>query len=365
MKMFFKFKKLLAYITLGFLSASALAFDGPPGNEISKLGIRIDTDEGMIYANGNMQAEVHVYYELVEGAQIKAIRLIDRNTRQPLQDSPYWFVDTTENGYLHVISYNENRSSTGLPSLKTGEVYVRRYVRASRIDNVDVCLEIETMSGSMRDTCINGETVTLKAIAPVVIDSTDFELQYATTLVHDADRRLEQWYLKVRDPKLAPGLKIEFMQTDRYSNDLFGLHSNYAAVRDYQLWDASSAFVGAWLLRPHDFNKARFHSLDGNYIDVNLIHSGDTSIVAEVLHYETHRARILAGQRECWRHDSTLYYCTIFAYTGGMEYVLKEVIHNSYIEDKVPSRVNVTDQFGNQGYFTLDYPNGGDDLVLR
>ncbi|MDE1242887.1 hypothetical protein [Vibrio aestuarianus] len=181
MKMFFKFKKLLAYITLGCLSVSAQAFEGPPGNEISKLGISIDNGEGTIYANGNMQAEVHIYYELVEGAQIKAIRLIDRNTRQPLQDSPYWFVDTTENEYLHVISYNQNRSSTGLPSLKTGEVHVRRYVRASRIDNVDVCLEIETMSGSMSDTCIYGETVKLQAVAPVVIDSTDFELQHVHT----------------------------------------------------------------------------------------------------------------------------------------------------------------------------------------
>ncbi|MDE1337659.1 hypothetical protein [Vibrio aestuarianus] len=364
MKMFFKFNKLLAYITLGCLSVSAQAFDGPPGNEISKLGIRIDTGEGMIYANGNMQAEVHVYYELVEGAQIKAIRLIDRNTRQPLQDSPYWFVDTTENEYLHVISYNQNRSSTGLPSLKTGEVYVRRYVRASRIDNVDVCLEIETMSGSMRDTCINGETVQLQAVAPVVIDSSDFELQHVATLMSNHNRHLQQKYLKVRDPKLAPGLKIDFMESDGDSNGVYNLDSYFNAVRDYQLWDDRSTYVGAWLLKPHDFNKVRFHSLDGNYIDVNLFHSGDTSIVAEVIHYETHEARILAGQRECWRYDSTYYYCTDWGYTGEMEFVYKDGI-DRYIKDKVPSRVNVTDQFGNRGYFTLDYPNGGDDLVLR
>ncbi|MDE1242886.1 hypothetical protein [Vibrio aestuarianus] len=183
--------------------------------------------------------------------------------------------------------------------------------------------------------------------------------------MNNDNRYVEQQYLKVRDPKLAPGLKIEFMQTDGDSTDVYRLDSSHNAVRDYQLWDNRSAYVGAWLLKPHDFNKFRFNSLDGRAIDANLFHSGDTNVVAEVIHYETHEERFLAHRRECWDQSGLYYYCTGINYEGVRRLVLKEFIHDNYLHDKVPSRVNVTDQFGNRGYFTLDYPNGGDYLVLR
>ncbi|MDE1241990.1 hypothetical protein, partial [Vibrio aestuarianus] len=283
---------------------------------------------------------------------------------QPLQDSPYWFVDTTENEYLHVISYNENRSSTGLPTLKTGEVYVKRYVRASRIDNVDVCLEIITRSGSMRDTCINGQTVQLQAVAPVVIDSSDFELQHVATLMSNHNRHLQQKYLKVRDPRLAVGLKIEGV-VGSSAEDYYPLDSSQNIVRDYQLWDDRSAYVGAWILKPNDYRKVRFGSLNGNYIDANITNYNDTNIVGNIIHYETHEERILAGRRECWWHSGGYYPCTSSIYSGNVYWEDASLLHEMYVHDKVPARVNVTDRFGNQGYFTLDYPNRGDDLVLR
>ncbi|NGZ15614.1 hypothetical protein HGG78_18020 [Vibrio aestuarianus] len=366
--MFFKFNKLSAFITLGCLSASALAFSGPPGNEISNIGLSIDNNEGTIYANGNMQAKLHVQYQLAEGAQLKQITILDRNTRQPLQDSPSWFVDTEENEYLHVISYS-SRSSTELPTSKTSNVYVNRYIRASRIDNVDLCVKIETVSGSVKDNCTDGAPVYLQAIAPVVINGSDFELQHVKTIISNDHRHMQQKYLKVRDPRLAPGLRVEFMQTDANSDGFYNLDSGYNAVRDYQLWEFDSTYVGAWLFKPNDFNKVRYNSLGGNAIESTLTHSSDSSIVAEVIHYETHELRILAGRRECWLYTSDYYVCTGSDYDGTVEYVPISNI-DGFIKDKLPStspssQINVTDQYGNQGYFILDYPNGGDDLVLR
>lgn len=366
--MIFKFNKLSAFITLGCLSASALAFSAPPpGNEIMNISLRIDNNEGTIYANGNMQAQLYVQYELVEGARLKEITILNRNSRQPLQDSPNWFVDRSENEYLHVISY-DSRSSTELPTSKTSDVVTRyRYVRAGQVDNVDLCVRIETESGSVKDNCENGAPVYLQAIAPVVIDSSDFELVHVKNIISDSERHMEQKYIKVRDPRLAVGLKIEGTAPDDYNDKIYRLSSYHNAIRDYQLWQPISNYVGAWLFKPNDFNKILYSTTSGGVL-VDLLHSNDASIIAEVIHYEVHQYRFLALGLECMERDS-YYYCTKGYYESGTQWMPGYYIDPA-MKDKLPntepsSKVNVTDQYGNQGYFILDYPNGGDDLVLR
>lgn len=139
-------------------------------------------------------------------------------------------------------------------------------------------------------------------------------------------------------------------------------------MRDYQTWDDRSAFVGAWLFSPKSgVEKIRFSSHDGDgdrYGDAALTVGYNESVVATIVHYERHEARVLAGKHECNRYNSTRYVCTGWNYEGGAKQMEKSYI-DPYMVDRASVMFKVWDQYGNGGKFYLEYPNRSDDLVLR
>jgi hypothetical protein len=168
------------------LLSSIFIFSQPPVDEINEVFVKVQGD-GRFYANNGMQSAVTVYYQLKEGAALKNITLKELYTGTPI-DGLYGFgLSSSENEYEHEIigtptatkeKYDENKKiELGKRNL-TPEPF---FIRSNNPRTLNVCYEIETMSGYSENTCDNADhplgNVSLQSIAPVVYSSQDFEIK--------------------------------------------------------------------------------------------------------------------------------------------------------------------------------------------
>ncbi|MGF1903584.1 hypothetical protein [Aliivibrio salmonicida] len=148
-----------------FLSSSALSLslpsDGssgipnlPPDYGIKKLEIFAGSglSDTYIYANGNMQAQLDVLYELEEaGDSVEKISLKKSKTGGSLS-ALGWNVTDIKNPYFSHdtrLKIDPRSSDTHSPSYS----YLTKYVSTNLKDNISVCVELTTVNGYFKSTC--------------------------------------------------------------------------------------------------------------------------------------------------------------------------------------------------------------------
>ncbi len=174
------------------------------GSEFESLGVIINGTKSsdQIYANGNMQAEVTVFWtfdDTVPDKEIYSVKLVDKRTREDI-DSEGWNYKTgetdynSENEYLHQISqpggrglnfvresgaskdsnnrkemdprkYKKrfNRAKTGKVDIVSDEIQQSEedgfidlfvnYNEENTTDSVEFCVELTSVSGYVESTC--------------------------------------------------------------------------------------------------------------------------------------------------------------------------------------------------------------------
>lgn len=175
-------------------------FAGPPGSAILDLSITIPGgNTAEIYANGNNQVEVFVNYELAEGEKVNWIRLKRFQDKQDLYDLGWKYRRkegyTDEqynsvggkyfqpNGFYKTTNGNDLQRS--ISYLTSSEGVQLLYPSTDKIALTDICVELETQSGSKMDTCsggINNGKVIINSIKPNIINESYF---ISTNEIHD------------------------------------------------------------------------------------------------------------------------------------------------------------------------------------
>ncbi|WP_341659992.1 hypothetical protein [Vibrio sp.] len=230
-----KIKSIIAVSVVSsfILNSVCLASSPPNESEIKELSITIDNGDGAIYANGNMQLEVSVNYELLEGANVASIELLTPNSdlrsdpilgpilfpssppipnqgvitihdsvlgtiSLPMSESfpesisdpnskeyiPIgWsglFYDVLPNTYLKTVMAGRNRRSATMPvnSLRNRQMSSKKlYIRTKEPQNKEICVRLTTESGDSRSTCDkrgSNSYITLRAIEPLGWSARDF-----------------------------------------------------------------------------------------------------------------------------------------------------------------------------------------------
>jgi hypothetical protein len=230
--------------------ADAAKYNGPPGTGINNVEI-ITTGDGRIYANGKMQAEVAILYDIDDNVNIREIKLLRNRTSDDIQSLGWIYKDEAgnaapKNDFLNNISsgYNVNNINSN---------HYTRYIRSNKIDTIDICVEIvaeityptEGTTEVSRNTCdgnVNHGFVTIQAIQPYIADPDEFYMkseqvinaQESTSQLMYNQIQLEE--IKVYAPANLSGLIKEFKtdayiynQNINYTNNLF-LDSKKSAV---------------------------------------------------------------------------------------------------------------------------------------
>lgn len=157
-----------------------------PDSEIKSLRISTPTlFDGRIYANGNMQAEMIVSYELVDGADVGYITLHRLYTREDINYLG-WKTEEHPNEYYKVIANsesNEGVNDSGTTTLSSGNVPI--YATTDTNASIDICVRLTTRNGYSRDTCdgnTNQSYVSLLAVEPVVYPDENFEVEVSKSI---------------------------------------------------------------------------------------------------------------------------------------------------------------------------------------
>lgn len=334
--------------------------------EISSVNLYQDSGEGRIYANDRMQAEIYVSYDIEEGAQVEDIFLLNRNTREKITDIPGWSVDRQSNEYLHVIGMSSR--SMALPSLNRTTERLNLYVRSDRVDNVDLCVEVTTVSGESQDNCDYGNAVQVQAIQPIRYSSDDFKLELINKMIDSRHRDLFQYSLLARNTNLLPIKAKNLLSADDYGSSVYHLSALDALVRDYQRGDGRSTSVAAFAMTPSDFITIEYNGQDGGNYTKPLLAVNDQTI-ATIVHYARHGGRMLVGDRlECRDYKSVDgYWVCSLGQPGetGSAWKLGDGAVSPYLTDILPGKLQIEDLYGNTGDIFLNYPSGGDTLILQ
>lgn len=351
-----KINKFKFSLLLSMMSASVFAAN-PPGSDIMELNIYQDGGEGRIYANNKMQTEIYISYRIAMEAVVKSITLRNANSLQKLEDIYGWSVDSYENNYPHVIG----QSSRNM--VVQDNTVIKRYVRSSVIDNVDICVDLELMSGERKTTCQTSPSVSVQAIQPIRYSSDDFNLELINKIVDGSNRSLFQYSLIAKNPSYLPPLKVKnALSVSDYGHSVYHLNAVDATAQAYRS-SQSSASVSAFVMKPNDFTHVQFYGTDAKYYAKELRIVNDQTI-ATIVHYAPHKGRILvADELECYDVYDNYWHCAGI-YAGEWLRVQDSYIESKMI-DTLPGRVQFEDLYGNTGEVLLNYPNGGAALTLQ
>lgn len=334
--------------------------------EISSVNLYQDSGEGRIYANDRMQAEIYVSYDIEEGAQVEDIFLLNRNTREKITDIPGWSVDRQSNEYLHVIGMSSR--SMALPSLNRTTERLNLYVRSDRVDNVDLCVEVTTVSGESQDNCDYGNAVQVQAIQPIRYSSDDFELKIINKIIDNSHRDLYQYSLLARNTNLLPIKAKKLLSVAAYGSSVYHLSALDALVRDYQRGDERSTSVTAFAMTPNDFSKVEYNGQDGGNYTKPLMTVNEQTI-ATIVHYARHKRIMLVGNRlECNDEKNRVGYwvCSLGQPdVTGAGWKLGDEAVSPHLTDILPGRLQIEDRYGNTGELVFNYPNDGDTLTMQ
>ncbi|MBB1315630.1 hypothetical protein [Aliivibrio sp. SR45-2] len=143
-----------------FISSSALAVSLPPDGSLERSGpptppsssikgLRIVAGNGTsntsIYANGNMQAKLNVFYDIESGDSLKNISIKELYTAATLSQ---WNVTDIKNQHF---SNDLISRSSGPQNLS--QSYLTKYLTTNSQDIVSACVELTTRNGSFKSTC--------------------------------------------------------------------------------------------------------------------------------------------------------------------------------------------------------------------
>ncbi|MDE1222024.1 hypothetical protein [Vibrio aestuarianus] len=350
-----KINKFKFSLLLSMMSASVFAAN-PPSSEIMELNIYQDSGEGHIYANNNMQAEIYISYEIAMGAVVKSITLRNANTLEKLEDIYGWSVDSYGNNYPHVIG----QSSRNM--VVQDNTVIKRYVRSSVIDNVDICVDLELTTGESKSTCQTSPSVSVQAIQPIRYSSNDFNLELIAKTVDDSNRSLFQYSLIVKNPSYLLPLKVKnALNVNDYGPSVYHVNAVDATAKAYRS-SQSSASVSAFVLKPNDFTHVQFYGNNAAFYAKELRIVNDQTL-ATIIHYAPHRGRILVERElECYNIDSNYWNCA--GVDLGQWVRLGDSFIKHHMRDTLPGRVQFEDLYGNTGEVLLHYPNGGAALTL-
>ncbi|MGF1681938.1 hypothetical protein [Photobacterium minamisatsumaniensis] len=166
----------LVSVTAGLMLFSTFATavpGGPPGDGIYSVSLRTHANQSKIYANGNMQLGLDVFYELEDGESLNKIELLKFPTLQPISQLGI-NIDTSPNEYLKQIG-----SAPRLLASTQVETNQQRYLRTDNISKVEVCVKVTTKSGKSKDSCnlsIANGVIVLDAVRPVLYDMDDYQI---------------------------------------------------------------------------------------------------------------------------------------------------------------------------------------------
>ena len=229
-----KNKKLITSTILSvFLSSSALSISLPSDGSWDKSGtqvpppnfgiksLRIVAGSGLsethIYANGNMQAELDVFYEIETGDSVKEISFHKLGTGESLSRLG-WNVTDIRNPYFTDDLRNiiEPRS---VDKRSSSQSYLTKYVSTNLQDKISVCVELTTVNGHFKSTCYDSglvdRAVTIDAKQDQVFTVADWNLDVHTKITNSLGD--ESW---IRGYTPPDGRKIAYVDyKEAYARD--------------------------------------------------------------------------------------------------------------------------------------------------
>lgn len=190
-------------MALSLLSISITAATAPPESAIKKLEIFAAdaSNRTAIYANGKMQAELNVIYELEQGYTVKNVEIKKLKTEGGLTD---WKVEDKSNGFLNqfpggvppldeafyedaTVKFYQAHSAMDAKTqmdLAVGKVQsTTKYLSTSRPTNESVCVILTVSNGtdnSKQSTCdgsTNNASVYIAAHEPRKYSIDDFDIK--------------------------------------------------------------------------------------------------------------------------------------------------------------------------------------------
>ncbi|MGF1682798.1 hypothetical protein [Photobacterium minamisatsumaniensis] len=141
-----------------------------------------NSGDDRIYANGRMQAEVFVLFELGDGEEVSSITFKRKYTNNNIEDYD-WRVSSQSNGYPHFISPNAYSTSAVSASSDLESAFF--YISTEKSQNMDVCVELTTKSGAVQDTCwgenANG-VVPISAVLPPALNFNELSIEESNSI---------------------------------------------------------------------------------------------------------------------------------------------------------------------------------------
>ncbi|MPY23760.1 hypothetical protein [Shewanella sp. YLB-07] len=159
---------------------SSTVFAGPPTSSIKDLRIMAGNGTAVtqIYANGNMQAELKVFYQLDSNDSVKSIAIKELYTGQDL--SGWNIADSKNQEFWNDIIPNSKERDERSVMPKDYAVLSYKYLTTNtEVGYTDVCVELTTKSGSFKSTCdgkTNDSHVKITSLPKRVLDVASWDL---------------------------------------------------------------------------------------------------------------------------------------------------------------------------------------------
>ncbi|MEW5251812.1 hypothetical protein, partial [Microbulbifer discodermiae] len=180
----------LKLMTLSSLFISNYIFaSGPPEVPFQSLFIEGEYStaypNNRIYANGRMQAEADIFYQIKEGYTFIGAGLKELYSGQPFENT---VVSDGYNGYIKDIRLGSGSAATALPltssstsTLSTTQV-VRKYLSSSSAGTIQVCVEAQARNDSTNEiitqsTCegtTNNASISIEKLSPTIFSLSSF-----------------------------------------------------------------------------------------------------------------------------------------------------------------------------------------------
>ncbi len=228
-------------------------------------------DGNNLYANGVMQKEIQLTFNLIPTVSVELVEFLDASTSLPVANNSGWMISNTPNVYDRVIPSDPGTSTPIYQP--SGSNSVLKYVSASALatdKTLSICAVIHTISNGMKQsysTCggANLEVAQINAIAPETIPHTSFSISHVSNLLKNREEVVDVYALKTTGsinpnitsltyipPTTTP--PISEVSTDYYN--IAGQHNvsltiPTATTYEYQLADHNSTFISYHAFNPN------------------------------------------------------------------------------------------------------------------
>ncbi|WP_240207697.1 hypothetical protein [Vibrio sp. CyArs1] len=358
--------------------ASSFTLANGPEWAPNQLTIHQSSGAGAIYANGNMQAEVYVHWDLREGEIVESIALKKLHTGEPLREVDYWDFSELENAFRHVIS--PSSSGVNYSNINSNTEHQYLYITSGDVGVVDVCVEITASvpypGGTQEetyDTCEgtgNNSYVTINAIQPLRYSADDFVLTPEEVWVDNKYEKITLQNLEKR-PYVAEIHEISYVGQEVNTSSIFEeyIEENHVALNDYQGEEKISSWVAAMILDQdlHDSFKYQYPQ-SGTVATLEIPYPVVTNdYLATVLTHALHKKKFKARDYTCYPYYRSVggYEC-ITPDSTGYRSATKSVVDTWKFEKK-DNTIDIVDAYGTQSQIVLHFGQGvdNDNVFIR